>query len=655
MKSFRGFITEKKKDLPGGNPSNIPPGDIEAIKRQAATGNRENLSTDITQSGRRIKKRGGRSRVVPTPEGPLLTNMPQGRTSPEEIISRLTDKPTADDELRQKVKDTLVKNQGGSPELQRAQSSGPPEEMVGSSKKPRTKPGSYVVEPPARRMGRQPGASGAKPTGSLRAGTLKFPGDAKYKEMLGDMPKAPTTLQRTSRPRIGTAGRATTQTYDVNPFSSKEFKASRYGRGKSGPSSPLRTPSQVTKFQQGLEKGYFDPKTNKLTSVGIQRYTDSRAAAGPNFGKGDPRAALAKVQNVVSRAASGDPEARREVRKTYKAATTGYKPPQGTPPAPSKPTPPPSQVIAQTQQTGRIEASKAPSKSGSSSGPSKSGGGVLTPEKVKTTLSGPLKSGPAPSTPTNKPTAASFTPGKTKSGTGLYTPPIKATPAKVAAPAKSTPATVAAPAKSTPAKVAAPAKSTPAKVAAPRPQRPSTRSVAPRVSTSTTNAAAASAKSFRRMARVGGLFATGVTIKNVRDQALASGAGRRRADLEGLAAGIGGSLASTAAITAATPTGPVGQAVAGTAAFQPGADFARGIVRRLAGKPGDAVTKKSVLKNIKSTYREVVPQSVRQNVPKSLKKTFIDFYNQAVPFANKLYKGYRRFERVSDLTGGNNK
>ena len=195
----------------------------------------------------------------------------------------------------------------------------------------------------------------------------------------------------------------------------------------------------------------------------------------------------------------------------------------------------------------------------------------------------------------------------------------------------------------------------PARVAAPRPQRSTTRTVAPRASTSTANAAAASAKSFRRMARVGGLFATGLTIKDVRDQALASGAGRRRADLEGLAAGIGGSLASTAAITAATPTGPVGQAVAGTAAFQPGADFARGVVRKLAGKPGDAVTKQSVLKNIKSTYREVVPKDIRNKIPGVAKKTFTDFYNQAVPFAHKLYKGYRRFEAISDLTGGDNK
>ena len=656
MQSFRDFLTERskrsdygKKGGQGGtqSTSNTP------YDQGEARANMQNPSR--AQTGGRPKKLGSTRRVLSSPEGITITNMPEpSRGTTDEVIARVSSKqskgfgnvetpdknnPRGRRASSSDVSDYIARQRdsGGrvSAEIEGSAARGGTDikRIAGTERPRRTKPGSYVVEPPARRMGRQPGASGAKSTGSLRAGTLKFPGDAKYKEMLGDMPKAPTTLQRTSRPRIGTSGRATTQTYDVNRFSSKEFKASRYGRGKSGPSSPLRTPSQVTKFQQGIEKGYFDPKTNKVTSAGIQRYTDSRAAAGPNFGKGDPRAALAKVQDVVRRAASGDKGARAEVRRTYKAATTGYKPPQGTPPVSSRPTPPPSQVIAQTQQTGRIEAKSAasPSKSsGGSSGPSKTGGGVVTPEKIKTTLSGPLKSGPAPSTQNTDVNISK-----------------KAT---VKIPSKGPSLVV-----STPTAPAAPAKSKPAVVAAPKPQRPTTRTVAPRASTSTRDAAAASAKSFRRMARVGGLFATGVTIKNVRDQALASGAGRRRADLEGLAAGLGGSLASTAAIVAATPTGPVGQAVASTAAFRPGADFARGIVRKLAGKPGDAVTRQSVLKNIKSTYREVVPQSVRQNVPTSLKKGFTDFYNQAVPFANKLYKGYRRFEKVSDLTGGDKK
>jgi len=275
----------------------------------------------------------------------------------------------------------------------------------------------------------------------------------------------------------------------------------------------------------------------------------------------------------------------------------------------------PSQVIANTQQTQRITQTKVEPPKGHNARIRSGARQVSAPASTPAVVAAPA------------PTSTSSTPAKSK-------PAVVAAPAPTSTPAK-------------PARVAAPK--------APKAPKASTRTVAPRASTSTANAAAASAKSFRRMARVGGLFATGVTIKNVRDQALASGAGRRRADLEGLAAGIGGSLASTAAIAAATPTGPVGQAVAGTAAFQPGADFARGIVRKLAGKPGDAVTKKSVLKNIKSTYREVVPQSVRQNIPTSLKKGFTDFYNQAVPFANKLYKGYRRFERISDLTGGDKK
>jgi len=618
MKSFREFITEKKKDLPGGNPSNIPPGDIEALQRQAATGRRERLSTDdITQSGRRIKKRGGRSRVVPTPEGPLLTNMPQGRTSPEEIVSRLTDKPTPDDKIRQQVRDTVAKNPTSSPELQRAQSSGPPEEMVGSSKKPRTKPGSYEVDTSlskteiARRQ--RVATQGSGLLKSIRGGrettarmgrayskNLAVTGDAIIKS-IGDERRAETV-----------AG-------------NKEFKQQRYGRGRSGPSSPLRTPAQVAKFEQGIEKGYFDPKTNKLTSAGIQKYTDSRAAAGPNFGKGDPRAALAKVQNIVPRAVSGDKAARAEIRRTYKAATTGYKPPQGTPPTPSKPTRPPSQVIAQTQQTGRIEAqssaSPSPSKSGGgSSGPSKSGGGVLTPEKVKTTLSGPLKSGPAPSTPTNKPTAASFTPGKTKPGTGLYTPPVKPTK------------TPASPAKSGPAPLKPPKAKSP-KVKTPTVKTPS---------------------GMKALARGASAFAAYTDFKGGRKEVLDQGGGNRRADAAGAFRAVGGFLGGGLGFTAGTPAGPVGQTVAGTLGYQKGAEMGTKLFKRLTGKAGDKVTSQSVLKNIKSTYRDVVPQSVRQNVPDVVKKGFADFYNQAVPFIKKGYKAYRRYNKISDLTGGDN-
>ena len=621
MRPFREFITEKKKDLPGGNPSNIPPGDIEALQRQAATGRRERLSTDdITQSGRRIKKRGGPSRVVPTPEGPLLTNMPQGKTSPEEIVSRLTDKPTPDDKIRQQVRDTVAKNPTSSPELQRAQSSGPPEEMVGSSKKPRTKPGSYEVDTSlskteiARRQ--RVATQGSGLLKSIRGGrettarmgrayskNLAVTGDAIIKS-IGDERRAETV-----------AG-------------NKEFKQQRYGRGRSGPSSPLRTPAQVAKFEQGIEKGYFDPKTNKLTSAGIQKYTDSRAAAGPNFGKGDPRAALAKVQNIVPRAVSGDKAARAEIRRTYKAATTGYKPPQGTPPAPSKATPPPSQVIAQTQQTGRIETSKLAStpstapKGGGSSGPSKSGGGVLTPEKVKTTLSGPLKSGPAPSTPTKKPTAASFTPGKTKSGTGLYTPPAK--------PASVKPALVGASTNN----------------AAKELEKVSGKVIRQMRADKT----AAAVKAVKNLGRASTVLGTTLDFQSAFQKAKQSGAGQLRAIGAGTAAAGGGLAgAATGARLGGLVGGLPGSIVGGILGYTGGVKKAGQIYRGVVGKPGEQVTSQSVLKNIKKVYRQEVPTSIRQVVPKQVKKGFTDFYNQAVGAAKKVKKGYDSYTKAQQI------
>ena len=620
MKSFSDFLVEKKKDRNRPGPQGPSEVDVQQSRSRFSAGKKKSSSPKpLTQSqiaGAWKSGAGGGKSAIGT------SRKPEGPTWFGTDIKAIKAGQEAESELRQQVRDTVAKNPTSSPELQRAQSSGPPEEMVGSSKKPRTKPGSYVVQPPR-----------VKPTGSLRAGNLSFPGDVEYKKMLGNIPNAPTTLQRTRRPRVGTSGRATTQVFDTKPFSSKEFKTLRYGRGRSGPSSPLRTPSQVTKFQQGLEKGYFDPNTNKLTSAGIQRYTDSRAAAGPNFAKGDPRAALSKVQDLVSRAASGDREARKEVRKTYKAATTGYKPPQGTPPAPSKATPPPSQVIAQTQQTGRIETSKLAStpstapKGGGSSGPSKSGGGVLTPEKVKTTLSGPLKSGPAPSTPTKKPTAASFTPGKTKPGTGLYTPPAKPAPVK---PASVKPALVGASTNN----------------AAKELEKVSGKVIRQMRADRT----AAAVKAVRNLGRASTVLGTTLDFQSAFQKAKQSGAGQLRAIGAGTAAAGGGLAgAATGARLGGLVGGLPGSIVGGILGYTGGVKKAGQIYRGVVGKPGEQVTSQSVLKNIKKVYRQEVPTSIRQVVPKQVKKGFTDFYNQAVGAAKRVKKGYDSYTKAQQI------
>ena len=235
----------------------------------------------------------------------------------------------------------------------------------------------------------------------------------------------------------------------------------------------------------------------------------------------------------------------------------------------------PSQVVANTQQSQRISQAKAE-----------------VPTKI--------------------------TPGKTKPGTGLYTPPVK--------PAKTTAASGPAPLK--------PPKAKSPKVKTPTVKTPS---------------------GMKALARGASAFAAYTDFKGGREATLAQGGGNRRADAAGAFRAAGGFIGGGLGFAAGTPAGPVGQTVAGTLGYQKGADMGTKLFKRLTGKAGDKVTSQSVLKNIKSTYRDVVPQSVRQNVPDVAKKGFADFYNQAVPFIKKGYKAYRRFNTVNNLTGGDKK
>jgi len=247
----------------------------------------------------------------------------------------------------------------------------------------------------------------------------------------------------------------------------------------------------------------------------------------------------------------------------------------------------PSQVVANTQQSQRISQAKAE-----------------VPTKI--------------------------TPGKTKPGTGLYTPPVK--------PAKTTAAVLATPAP------ASPAKSGPAPLKPPKAKSPKVKT--PTVKTPS---------GMKALARGASAFAAYTDFKGGRKEVLDQGGGNRRADAAGAFRAAGGFIGGGLGFAAGTPAGPVGQTVTGTLGYQKGADMGTKLFKRLTGKAGDKVTSQSVLKNIKSTYRDVVPQSVRQNVPDVAKKGFADFYNQAVPFIKKGYKAYRRFNAVNNLTGGDKK
>ena len=216
-------------------------------------------------------------------------------------------------------------------------------------------------------------------------------------------------------------------------------------------------------------------------------------------------------------------------------------------------------------------------------------------------------------------TPTKITPGKTKPGTGLYTPPVKPAPAS---PAKSGPA---------------PLKPPKAKV--------------PKVKTPTVK----TPSGMKALARGASAFAAYTDFKGGRKEVIDQGGGNRRADAAGAFRAAGGFLGGGLGFAVGTPAGPVGQTVTGTLGYQKGADMGTKLFKRLTGKAGDKVTSQSVLKNLKSTYRDVVPQSVRQNVPGVAKKGFTDFYNQAVPFVKKGYKAYRRFNTVNNLTGADKK
>ena len=112
----------------------------------------------------------------------------------------------------------------------------------------------------------------------------------------------------------------------------KEFKRSRYGYRKSGPSTNLRTPAASRTYKTGVQKRYFYPKTGRVSERSLQKHVNMRTVGGENFGKfkgKDPRSALKSVENIVSRAASGDKAARSEVKRSYKSITQKYAPETG--------------------------------------------------------------------------------------------------------------------------------------------------------------------------------------------------------------------------------------------------------------------------------------------------------------------------------------
>ena len=198
---------------------------------------------------------------------------------------------------------------------------------VGTEKPKPTKPGSYVVDTKAvkqaqvsKRQAAYRAKEGERVIKSIqRSGNQMSRMRRGYSKNLAATGDALINQIRADKKAETVAG-------------NKEFKQQRYGRGKAGPATNLRTPAKTKTYKTGVQKGYFDPKTGRISERGLQKHVNMRTVGGENFGKfkgKDPRSALKGVENIVSRAAGGDKAARSEVKRSYKAITKKYAPETG--------------------------------------------------------------------------------------------------------------------------------------------------------------------------------------------------------------------------------------------------------------------------------------------------------------------------------------
>jgi len=198
---------------------------------------------------------------------------------------------------------------------------------VGTEKPKPTKPGSYVVDTKAVKQ-----AQASKRQAAYRA--------KEGERVLKSIQRSGNQMSRMRRgysKNLAATGDALINQIRADKKAetvagNKEFKQQRYGRGKAGPATNLRTPAKTKTYKTGVQKGYFDPKTGRISERGLQKHVNMRTVGGENFGKfkgKDPRSALKGVENIVSRAAGGDKAARSEVKRSYKAITKKYAPETG--------------------------------------------------------------------------------------------------------------------------------------------------------------------------------------------------------------------------------------------------------------------------------------------------------------------------------------
>lgn len=221
MKSVRQLITEKSKRSDYGRKGGQ--GGTRSTSSTPFQRGEDKAKVDNPQKYQTPRKKlGGPTRILRSPEGPTITNMPEpSRGTTDEVIARVSkkqskgfgnlpitgetgsggktassSKPRGDTAKSGDVQSFVRGEQGkGRPVSGTLQDTSARKDAgydfpkdAGTEKRKPTKPGSYVVDTEPKK---------GKPTGSLSKGNLKFSGDAKYKEMLAKLPNAEPKKPRT--------------------------------------------------------------------------------------------------------------------------------------------------------------------------------------------------------------------------------------------------------------------------------------------------------------------------------------------------------------------------------------------------------------------------------------------------------------------------
>jgi len=424
---------------------------------------------------------------------------------------------------------------------------------------------------------------------------------------------------------------------------------------------------------QAKRAARIDPKTGKATAKGVENFLLSRggyARPGRNMSASEFTNRRAEAERILANPGGAEYKAIEDkINQSDYAGKRIKSAPSNAPsfsdvkaeidarnpvrqtkvgPLPVKKTKTPSEVIAQTQQTKRLEAPKveqpAPQPAAQTTRTRQVPTSTRTTAQIKATSA---TSRPAVLRPLAKPPAA---PAASKPAPIAPAPakPVAATPSP--APVKP----VAAPAPSPKPVAVRPAP-------APRPRSISVR--APRTSVITpsvlskelaknrvlanTQATARNAAGLKTVAK--GL--TAVTAYFDFDRAkkatLAQGGGDRRATAKGAVEAGARILGTGAGAILGTPLGPGGQVLGGVGGGETAVKFAGKAFDRVFGKAGQAVTRQTVKANLKDIYREKTPEPI--------KKKFKQFASYTLGFVNKTYKGYRRFEKAMDFTKGEGK